>query len=143
MSVLALLDRVSALGGRVEARGELLHVEAPAPLPEPLLEELRENKPALLQALMPSDIDASFRRCGELGVLVRLVDRDGGWTLEPDPIENVTPALREALTRHRAEVIAELIRGHICAAPGCRREAYIYVPGESLVPLCERHGKQA
>ncbi|MBI4313086.1 MAG: hypothetical protein HY681_15115 [Chloroflexi bacterium] len=51
MNAVDLLQKVRALGGRLEARGERLHIEAPAPLPGPLLEELRQHKPALLEAL--------------------------------------------------------------------------------------------
>ena len=51
MNTADVLQRVRDLGGRLEARGDRLHVEAADPLPELLVEELRQHKPAIMAAL--------------------------------------------------------------------------------------------
>ena len=145
MNALVLLARVRALGGRMEARGERLHVEAPSPLPETLLQELREHKPALLSSLTPppeEPIERIWWDCRRREVSLRLAELpDGGWTFIANPASAVTPELREALTRHRAEVLAEIILYNFCRAPGCQEETFIYAldGNQEAVSLCERH----
>lgn len=46
-----LIFRVVSLGARLEARGASLHVEAPRPLPDELMEALRQHKAEVLSLL--------------------------------------------------------------------------------------------
>ena len=140
-----LLERVRALGGRLEARGDHLHVEAPAPLPEPLLEELKANKPAILATLttlQPSD-DLACKLIAEaetLGVTVRL-NPGSGPAFFARPRSRVTTELEEKLQHHTMLITAELIRRRWpCKATGCEAEGMRYVTeGGDLVLYCERH----
>jgi hypothetical protein len=50
-SAFQLLQRVKALGGSVSFSGDDLQVEAPSPLPPDLMDQLRQEKPAILVAL--------------------------------------------------------------------------------------------
>ncbi|MBI4612181.1 MAG: hypothetical protein HY720_01080 [Planctomycetes bacterium] len=55
MTPIALLDRLAALGIRVEAEGDRLHIDAPRGVVTPALKaELVAAKPALLAALSPN-----------------------------------------------------------------------------------------
>ena len=51
-----LLRRVEAVNGRLEPNGDLLKVRAPQPLPQKLIDEVRQAKPELL-ALLADDPD--------------------------------------------------------------------------------------
>ena len=51
MSAFELLQRVRALGGEVKIDGNELEVVAPAPLPDNLLQALRDEKAAVMIAL--------------------------------------------------------------------------------------------
>lgn len=51
MSVRDLLDEVARHGGRLTPRGDKLHIDAPEPLPDALMDRLRQHKPELLRLL--------------------------------------------------------------------------------------------
>ncbi len=50
-SAYELLQRVRLLGGSITVRGSDIEIEAPAAIPDDLLSEIREQKPALMVAL--------------------------------------------------------------------------------------------
>lgn len=87
-------------------------------------------------------IDSIFRTVTRAGIRLRLEELpDGAWTFIARPASEVTSELREALTQHGAEVLAELIKNNLCRAPGCQDETFIYsLDGDQeAVTLCERH----
>ncbi len=145
MDATAILDRLRALGVHVEAADDKLALSPASIIPPELLALVREHKPAILAALAPEPpVDALFRRCGELGVTLRLVDTAGAWGLVASPRSSVTPELAEAISRHKAVLLAELIRTQVCSFPGCRQETFVYARSAGdlpLQPLCREHSK--
>ncbi len=53
MTALEVLQEVTKVGGRLLPNGEKIAMEAPQPLPQELIERIRQNKPALLAILNP------------------------------------------------------------------------------------------
>ena len=66
-----LLDQVHEAGGRLLMNGDKLRVEAPAPLPDDLVEQLKAAKPALIDMLTEGEPDA---RTGANVVLLAVPD---------------------------------------------------------------------
>ena len=56
MNVRALLDEVARHGGRLTPRGDKLHIDAPEPLPDALMDRLRAHKAELLR-LLPAEAE--------------------------------------------------------------------------------------
>lgn len=54
---IALIDQVTACGGRVSLDGDKLHMSAPKPLPAKLIEKLKANKPILMEYLRGEDLN--------------------------------------------------------------------------------------
>lgn len=54
MTALEVLKAVNKAGGRLIPHGDTLTMEAPTPLPDPLIAQVREHKPALLAILYPA-----------------------------------------------------------------------------------------
>ena len=50
-SAFELLQRVRLLGGSISVRGGDVEIEAPSPLPEDLVSQIKEQKPAVMVAL--------------------------------------------------------------------------------------------
>lgn len=77
MSVRDLLDEVARHGGRLTPRGDKLHIDAPEPLPDVLMDRLREHKPELLRLLADP-----ARPCPTCGCGSFWRDQSGTWHCE-------------------------------------------------------------
>ena len=87
-----------------------------------------------------SPLDAIFRLCDAAAVHLRPIQRGGAWTFVANPRADVSPELRAALVQHKAAMLAELLRYHVCALPGCKEATHRYLPDtDDLSPRCEGH----
>jgi hypothetical protein len=81
MSAQEILHEIQTLGGRLEVRGERLHIELPAGSATPELKErIRANKPALLAVLSShrttDDLTESLKRLESANILLA-ISEDG------------------------------------------------------------------
>ena len=88
----------------------------------------------------PDTLDAIFRLCDAAGVHLRPIQHGGAWTFVANPRAAVSPELMAALVQHKATMLAELLRRHVCAIPGCAAPTYRYLPIDNdLSSRCELH----
>ena len=118
-----LIQRVEAAGGRLSPRGDRLRMEAPKPLPDALIEELRQHKGevmALLEGGAASAVDgrdegvlASHAWDPETAVLIE-------WFLGTEP-PTAPFELERAVFISHPDRYWEYLRGDIAVGPGCGR----------------------
>lgn len=82
MNVLSLLNEARHYGATLKVNGERLRVEAPAPLPDALLSELRAHKAELLALLARNKIPDSESIYEWYQERAAIMETDGG--LSPD-----------------------------------------------------------
>ena len=75
-----LLDQVHEAGGRLLMNGDKLRVEAPAPLPDELVEQLKAAKPALLNLLTKVEPEVDARPGASIVLLVTPDGVPPAWT---------------------------------------------------------------
>jgi hypothetical protein len=114
-----LLSHVEDAGGVAEVRGERLHLSAPEPLPDNLMESLREHKSDVMGivALLGMSL-AEFER-GECGIEIRVEWFPKGIWFVPTEVDAVQ-LVSEGENRGRIWTASELI--DLLTTPGLELE---------------------
>lgn len=127
MSAAAIIERVRVAGGRLRVADDMLHVAAPAPLPDALIAELRAAKPELIELLA----SVAERRHHKVLVMLNanpalrlavITDADS------DPDSVIVTVGRRGVDGHGYTVDLAIDRGRY--------------DGISLLELIEKYGKQ-
>lgn len=98
MTADSLIARVEAAGGHLEPRGDRLRVQAPKPLPDELVEALRQHKLEILARLQAQDYETRFGQ----------------------PHARLFPLPREVDTRYGAGLLVQVFQGHAAVVIGGR-----------------------
>ncbi len=128
-----LLRQVEAVGGLAEARGGKLRLTAPRPLPDELIDELRQHKAEVLAVLRPAGADAHTIALAEWGDAAEAV----AWFLASEPPSEPFVPRRNAVGLPSITVLHparywRAFRAALAAGPGRGRDAYGAVTADVL-----------
>lgn len=127
MNAAAIIERVRVAGGRLRVADDMLHVSAPAPLPDALIVELRAAKPELIELLAGPDERRRHKILAMLTAnpalrLAVIADADS------DPDSVIVTMGRRGIDGHGYTVDLAIDRGRY--------------DGISLLELIEKYGEQ-
>ena len=135
-----LLRHVEAVGGLAEARGGKLRLTAPRPLPDELIDELRQHKAEVLAVLRPAGADAPTIALAEWGDAAAAV----AWFLRSEPPSGSFVLRRNPMGQPFITVLHPArywlaLRADLAAGPGVGRDTWGAV-GADVLRLYELFG---